>query len=111
MSSRCATRTSRRGASGGAVNRSLTRALLLLPPVFLQKNPAKQHRPDGHGAVRHVECPEAHVADADIDEVHHAERRAIAINEVSGGTAPGKAERQHLEALVRIRAAIQTPQN
>src|SRR5438477_224438 len=78
MSSRWATSTSRRGASGGAANRLLTRTLLLLPAVFLQENPAEQHRANRHGSVGNVERPEAHVTDTDVDEIHddHADGRA-----------------------------------
>src|SRR6266568_6551265 len=107
MSSCCATRTSKRGASGGAANRSLTRALLLLSPIFLQQDPAKQHCADGHGAVGYVERPEADTAHADVDEVHDAGLRANAIDEISGRAAPGKTERQHLEPLVGGRPAVE----
>src|SRR6185503_18644302 len=89
ISSRCASRTSRRGASAGAARRSVTiragsRELgagrirvpgtgsRLTPPalsVFLQQHPTQQHGADGHGAVGNVERPEANAPDADVEEV------------------------------------------
>src|SRR5207247_2166132 len=80
-------------------------------PVLLKKHPAQKHRTDRHSAVGDIEGPESDVADADVDEVHDAARRANAIDEVSGRTAPRQSERQRLESLVRRASPIESPED
>src|SRR6185503_19731190 len=126
-------RTSRRGASSGATISSGTRwglwglrlerrrrrrcglGLLLeldpvLLPLFLKNDPSEQHRADTHRAVGDVEGPESDATRADVDEVHHTERRANAVDQVPRRAAPREAERERLEPLGGRRVAVQVPE-
>src|SRR5674476_171942 len=83
--------------------------------ILPRERPGQHERSDRHRVIRHVEGPEANVAVPDVDEVHDAERRAEAIDQVSGRPAPCKAERGDARQVAGTRAraghAIQPPEH
>ena len=121
-----ATRTSRRGASAGAISscvvmarrrrpartRALSR-LTLVPrrrlgrrdrqraPILAPQHPRQHERADGHRRIGDVERPEANVANADVDEVDDALRPMKAVDQVARRAAPGKAEREDANRVAR----------
>ena len=93
---------SRRGASAGAFQCGCGAQATLVQPIasparasaaaiagiLLPEHARQHHRADRHRRIGDVERPEPHVADADVDEVDDAARRAKSIDQISRGAAP-----------------------
>ena len=95
---------SRRVAPRGTASRSracVRRCLARVPLLALlaRQRPRQHQRADRHRGVGDVERPEAHVADADVDEVHDALRRAEAVERL-----PAAPPHARPSARMRIRS-------
>ena len=78
------------------------------PTILAPEYPRQHQRADRHRRIGDVERPEAHVADADVDEVDDAVPNAIAlkktIDQIARRAAPREAEREDADRVARSRS-------
>src|SRR5262245_33682460 len=71
--------------SGGRLTRRVRQRLL--PPFLFPQGEYETHGADRHRRIGDVECPEARVADADVDEIDDTIALTNAIEQVADGSA------------------------
>src|SRR6185437_16509684 len=75
------------------------------PMLLAPQCPGEQERTRAHRDVGHVEGRPTPVAEADVHEVHDADRRAYAVDEIADRSPAHQAE--HEEDLARPRTQIE----
>src|SRR6185312_14113351 len=79
--------------------------------VLAPQHPGEQERPEAHRHVGDVEGRPPRVAEPDVDEIHDAEVRANAVDQISYRAATDERERQRPEDVPRTRCRIETSEN